>query len=70
MVMETPHWYGLVFVAVAERPTEALQELTKTAQSKRSWNGQLELASYSTFKITGKINCVFTGIPRLMAGFT
>jgi len=25
---------------------------------------------YSTFKITGKINWVFTGIPRLMAGFT
>ena len=25
---------------------------------------------YSTFKITGRINWVFTGIPRLMAGFT
>jgi len=27
-------------------------------------------APYSTFKITGRINWVFTGIPRLMAGFT
>jgi hypothetical protein len=24
--------------------------------------------SYSTFNITGKVNCVFTGTPRLIAG--
>jgi hypothetical protein len=27
------------------------------------------LKNYSTFRITGSINCVFTGNPRLMAGF-
>lgn len=30
---------------------------------------RLEALNYSTFKITGSINCVFTGIPLFIAGF-
>jgi hypothetical protein len=43
--MKTPQWNALVFVAVAQRPTEAEEELTKAAQCMRSCNGQLEIAS-------------------------
>jgi hypothetical protein len=61
-----------LITVVEENPTSIAQIELISSQSvmrdkSESWKNS---KNYSTLRITGSINCVFTGIPRLMAGFT